>query len=214
MILIGMFDSPFVRRVAVSMKLLGLNFEHKNWSVGKDQVQIRKYNPLGRVPTLVLDDGEVLTESNAILDYLDDRVGRDRALLPVTGAPRRKALALMALATGAAEKGVAQVYEGAFRPAEKRHEPWLQRCREQMHGALAALEQAAAEMPPGDWLVDEGLTQADVTAAAVFGFLDDALKLDPKLYPALRKHVGRCEKMPAFQAIKAPPFHTPKPVGG
>src|SRR5690349_13111818 len=116
MLLIGMFDSPFVRRVAVSLKLLEIKFEHKNWSVGRDQAQIRKYNPLGRVPVLVLDDGEVLTDSAAILDYLDGRVGRDRALLPFTGAPRRRALALMALATGAAEKAVQQIYEGFFRP--------------------------------------------------------------------------------------------------
>jgi glutathione S-transferase len=129
MILIGMFDSPFVRRVAVTMKLLELPFEHKSWSVGKDQAQIRKINPLGRVPTLVLESGEVLTDSAAILDYLDDRVGANRALLPVTGAPRRKALRLMALATGAAEKAVSQLYEVAFRPPEKRHEPWVRRCR-------------------------------------------------------------------------------------
>jgi glutathione S-transferase len=210
MILIGMFDSPFVRRVAISMKLLELRFEHKNWSVGKDQQQIRKYNPLGRVPTLVLDDGEVLMESMAILDYLDDRVGRDRALLPVTGALRRKALSLMALATGAAEKGVLQVYEVAFRPEDKRHEPWVQRCREQMHGALLALDAAAAEIEGDDWLVDEGITQADVTVAAAFSFIDDVLKPDKKLYPTLRKHVARCERLPAFQAIKIPPFTVPK----
>lgn len=212
MILIGMFDSPFVRRVAITLKLLDIKFEHKNWSVGKDQAQIRKHNPLGRVPVLVLDDGETLVDSSAILDYLDDRAGRDRALLPVTGALRRKALRLMALAVGAAEKGVAQIYESAFRPAEKRHEPWVQRCREQMHGALAALDRAADEMDEGSWLVDEGITQADITVAAAFGFLDDALKLDKKLYPALRQHVARCEKLPAFQAVKAPPFFTPTPA--
>ena len=210
MILIGMFDSPFVRRVAITLKLLDVKFEHKNWSVGKDQAQIRKYNPLGRVPTLVLDDGEVLMESMAILDYLDDRVGRDRALLPVTGALRRKAQHLMALATGAAEKGVLQVYETAFRPAEKRHEPWVQRCFEQMHGALLALDAAAAEIEGDDWLVDEGITQADVTVAAAFSFIDDVLKPEKKLYPTLRKHVARCERLPAFQAIKIPPFTVPK----
>ncbi len=78
-ILIGMFDSPFVRRVAVSMHLLGIPFEHRNWSVGKDFERIREFNPLGRVPTLVLDDGEALIESAAILDYLDDFVGPARA---------------------------------------------------------------------------------------------------------------------------------------
>lgn len=203
MILIGMFDSPFVRRVAVSLKLLEIKFEHKNWSVGRDQLQIRKVNPLGRVPVLVLDDGEVLTESGAILDYLDDRVGQGRALLPVTGAPRRKALQLMALATGAAEKAVQQVYEGFFRPPEKRHEPWLQRLREQMDGALRLLDRAAAA--EGDnWLVDEGLTQADITVTCAFTYIDEALKLDKKLYPALRRHVARCEKMPAFKAVYAP----------
>jgi drug/metabolite transporter (DMT)-like permease len=74
MILIGMFDSPFVRRVAVTMNLLKIPFEHRNWSVGKDFDRIREFNPLGRVPTLVLDDGESLIESAAILDYLDDLV--------------------------------------------------------------------------------------------------------------------------------------------
>jgi len=209
-ILIGMFDSPFVRRVAVSMTLLEIPYEHRNWSVGKDQKQIRKYNPLGRVPTLVLDDGEVLTESSAILDYLDDRVGRERALLPVTGAPRRKTLHLMALATGAAEKGVAQIYEKAFRPAEKRHEPWVQRCREQMDGALAELDRAAAAIKAGNWLVDEGLTQADVTVACVFTFLDDAVKLPSGSHPSLRRHVARCEALPAFKAVYLP-FDAPAP---
>jgi glutathione S-transferase len=201
MLLIGMFDSPFVRRVGVSMKLLEIPFEHKNWSVGKDQLQIRKYNPLGRVPTLVFDDGEVLAESSAILDYLDDRVGRTRALLPVTGAPRRRALHLVSLATGAAEKGVAQVYEVAFRPADKRHEPWVKRCREQMTGALDELERAAAEVEGTDWLVDEAITQADVSAACAFTFLSEALSLPAKSWPALAKHVARCETLPAFKAV-------------
>src|SRR6267154_4615585 len=101
-----MFDSPFVRRVAVSMKLLAIPFEHRNWSVGKDFDRIREFNPLGRVPTLVLDDGEALIESAAILDYLDDFVGSARALLPASGGERREALRAMSIAVGAAEKGV------------------------------------------------------------------------------------------------------------
>ncbi|HET9473193.1 MAG TPA: glutathione S-transferase family protein, partial [Steroidobacteraceae bacterium] len=135
MLLIGMFDSPFVRRVAVSMKLLGIPFEHANWSIGRDFDRIREYNPLGRVPTLVTDNGERLMESAAILDYLDERAGPERALLPHSGPDRRQALNLMAMATGAAEKGVLQVYERAFRPEEKRHQPWVDRCRIQMSGS-------------------------------------------------------------------------------
>ena len=88
MILIGMFDSPYVRRVAVTMELLGLKFEHRNWSVGRDADQIKKYNPQGRVPALVLDDGEVLVESAAMLDYIDETVGPARALMPASGALR------------------------------------------------------------------------------------------------------------------------------
>ena len=75
MLLIGMYDSPYVRRVAISMKLCGIAFEHADWSVGADFERIRQYNPLVRVPTLVLDDGEVLFESAAMLDYLDELVG-------------------------------------------------------------------------------------------------------------------------------------------
>lgn len=204
MLLIGMFDSPFVRRVAISLKLLEIRFDHKNWSVGRDQMQIRKYNPLGRVPVLVLDDNEIIMESGAILDYLDDRVGRDRALLPFTGAPRRRATTLMALATGAAEKAVQQIYEGFFRPADKRHEPWVARLREQMSGALTVLDHACAAIEGDDWLVDEGITQADITAACAFTYINEALKPDAKLYPSLRKHVARCERMPVFKACYAP----------
>jgi glutathione S-transferase len=107
MLLIGMFDSPFVRPVAVSLKLFGIPFEHGNWSVGKDFERIREFNPLVRVPTLVLDDGSVLIEGAAILDYLDEHVGEHRALLPRSGLDRRTALQIAAIATGAAERRVA-----------------------------------------------------------------------------------------------------------
>jgi hypothetical protein len=93
LILIGMFDSPFVRRVAVSMNLLGMAFEHRNWSVGKDFDLIRQFNPLGRVPTLVQPDGEALIESTAILDLLDEHAGPDRALLPRSWLTRSPSIA-------------------------------------------------------------------------------------------------------------------------
>ncbi len=207
--LIGMFDSPFVRRVAVSLKLLGLPFEHRNWSVGRDQAQIRHYNPLGRVPTLVLDDGEALADSAAILDYLDQRVGPARALLPGQGRSRREALQLMALAGGAAEKGVAQIYERIFRPAERQDEAWVQRCAEQTHGALALLDRHCTARD--GWLVDARLTQADITVATACSFLHDSLDLAPTLYPALLAHAARCEALPAFVETRVP-FFRPQPA--
>ena len=212
MILIGMFDSPFVRRVAVSMHLLEIPFEHRNWSVGKDFERIREFNPLGRVPTLVLDDGDALVESAAILDYLDDVVGPVRALLPRTGGDRRQALRAMSIAVGAAEKGVLQVYERVFRPEEKRHAPWVDRCRLQMQGALAELERVAGGRADG-WLVGDRMTQADITTACVFTFLCDALGAGVTgAYPALTGLTGRCEELAAFQAAKLA-FAAPRQPG-
>lgn len=203
-----MFDSPVVRRVAVSMKLLGLPFEHRNWSVGKDFERIRAYNPLGRVPTLVLDDGEALMESGAILDFLDQHAGTERALLPASGADRRNALRLMAIATGACEKGVLQLYEHAFRPHDKRHQPWLDRCRAQTLAGLGDLERHCAARST-QWLAGERLTQADITASCAFTFLAEALPLDPTPWPALRALVSRCEGLPEFRETHTP-YVTPQ----
>jgi glutathione S-transferase len=203
-ILIGMFDSPFVRRVAVSMNLLGVAFEHRNWSVGKDFESIRQFNPLGRVPTLVQPDGEALIESTAILDFLDECAGADRALLPRSGKQRRDALRIMAAATGAAEKGVAQVYETVFRPSEKRHQPWMDRCNTQMHAALGELDRLS-QACSGAWLIGNRLTQADITTTCVYTFLVDALSLDRSgvSHPGLAALAQRCEALPEFRSVKA-----------
>jgi glutathione S-transferase len=204
MLLIGMYDSPYVRRVAISMKLCGMAFEHGDWSVGADFERIRHYNPLVRVPTLVLDDGEVLFESAVLLDYIDELVGPQRALLPRLGRERRTALRLIAGACGAADKAREQVYERAFRPPEKRYEPWLARCRTQMHGALAQLEHHAAERGAGRWLIGERLTQADITLVCAFTFVTEALALSEHNapYPALRALAARCEALPEFQGTR------------
>lgn len=210
--LIGMFDSPFVRRVAITMHVHGMPFEHLDWSVGRDFARIREYSPLGRVPALVLDDGEVLVESAAILDYLDEQAGPQRALLPASGVERRQALQLMALAVGAAEKGRDQIYESAFRPPEKRHEPWLERCRAQMQGALAELNRASALRGASAWLVGSRMTQADITTACMVTFLTESVGVAPEAapYPALRTRVARCEALPAFSAFHVPWF-SPSP---
>ena len=118
-ILIGMFECPFVRRVAVSLRLLGLPFEHRNWSVDRDSELVRQFNPLGRVPALVLPDGESLIDSNAILDFLDGTVGPERALLPPSGGERRRALHIISLALGAADKSILLLDETHYRPREK-----------------------------------------------------------------------------------------------
>lgn len=208
MILIGLFDSPFVRRVAVSLRVLEIPFAHEAWSVGKDFARIRAHNPLGRAPALMLENGEVLIESGAILDYLDELAGPERALLPARGLERRRALKLMALATGAADKALQLVVERAFRPEDKRHAPWTDRCREQCLGALAELEQARTQATHA-WLLGERLLQPDITLGCALGFIEEGAGLSLDAYPALRAHRARCEALPAFASCYLP-FYTPK----
>ena len=206
MMLIGMFDSPFVRRVAVSMKLLELPFNHANWSVGKDQVRIREFNPLGRVPALVLDDGSVIIESAAILDYLDELAGPDRALLPASGSARRDALRLISHAIGAAEKGRDLIYERAFRPPDKRYRPWVERCEAQLHGSLRLLEQRCLCAAADTWMVADRLTQADITLACAYTFIKETECTGAPLdfCPALQAFVARCESLPEFRTTYTP----------
>src|SRR5205085_11865631 len=116
-----------VRRVAVSLEQLGVEFGHLNWSVGKDQEALRALNPLGRVPVVLLPDGAALIESSIILDHFDEQAGPERRLLPAAGAPRRLVQDWLALITGTLDKGIQIAYERIFKPAEKQHEPWLQR---------------------------------------------------------------------------------------
>src|SRR5689334_10368304 len=130
MFLIGQYDSPFVRRVAIAMRLYGLTFEHKPWSTFGDAEKIAPYNPLRRVPTLVLDTGEALIESSIILDYLDELVGEVKAMIPARGAERRRHLRLCALATGLGDKAVSLVYERVLRKEQLRL--WVERCEAQI----------------------------------------------------------------------------------
>jgi glutathione S-transferase len=209
-ILIGMYDSSYTRRVAIAMALYGLAFEHRAWSVGRDFDRIREYNPLGRAPTLVLDDGEVLTESSMMLDYLDDTVGPDRALIPTTGRARRDALRLVALATGAIDKAILIALERVFRPVEQHSQAWLTRCRVQVEGALGELEQACAARGDAPWLVGEAMTHADIAVACYTTHLREAIPLDLAPWPALRAHVDRCEAMDVFRSHYSP-FSAPTP---
>ena len=138
MFLIGQYDSPFVRRVAIALRLYGLAFEHRPWSTFGDADKIAPYNPLRRVPTLVLDDGEALIESTIILDYLDELVGPDKAMLPRGGAERRKHLRICALASGLGDKAVSLLYERVLR--KKQLALWVERCKAQITDVLKVLE--------------------------------------------------------------------------
>lgn len=206
MLLIGQLDSPFVRRVAVSLKLLGVGYEHAAWSVGADLERIRQYNPLGRVPTLVLDEGEVLMDSCAILDHLDEVAGPRRALLSASGRERREALRLIALALGAAEKGREVICERRFHTPPQRSEAFLARCRMSVDAALTELA-AHCERRGGRWLVGAALSQADVTVTCAFTFVTQVLQIEESAsarYPALAAAVNRCEARAEFLSTFVP----------
>lgn len=205
MILIGHYDSPFVRRVAVAMNLYGMAYEHRAWSVFAQADEIAAYNPLKRVPTFILDDGEVLIESAAILDYLDELAGRDKALIAASGPDRRRSLKVQALATGLADKAVSLVYE---RAVHGRATPvWVARCLSQIGGVLDALE-AERTARTGPWWFGDRIDHADIAAGCVLRFLSEAHPdvWDAKRWPALAAHARACEALPEFEAVVLPFF--------
>jgi glutathione S-transferase len=205
--LIGHYDSPFVRRVGVSLHVLAIPFERSLLSVFGDAEEVRAFNPLVRVPALVLDDGECLIDSAAILDCLDERVGPERALLPASGKARREALMTVVLATGINDKAVAITYERR-KPPSKVDETWIARCRGQQEGALGALERQFAEASPAG----ARLMQPEITVAAMMGYirLREPDMLAPGRYPALEALSVRAEAHPAFKAC----LPTREEIGG
>lgn len=203
MILIGQYDSPFVRRVGITLALYDLPFEHRPWSVFADGEKVRAFNPLMRVPTLVFDDGEVLFDSACMIDALDDLVGPERALCPRNGPLRRRALSAVALAMGAAEKAVSLFYE--LRLREQVSAVWAERCRGQIFSALAALERDRAGRAGPYWF-GERPGHADIALAVALRFITEAHPglVDLAAIPALASHAAGLEALPVFSEISQP----------
>ncbi|WP_291863564.1 glutathione S-transferase family protein [Bradyrhizobium sp.] len=200
MILIGQYDSPFVRRVAIALRLYGLAFEHRPWSTFGDAEKLAAFNPLRRVPTLVLDGGEVLIESAAMLDYLDELVGPDKAMIAASGPARRHGLKIAALGSGLADKAVSLLYERVLR-TEQLH-IWVERCQAQIGAVLEVLEQERASVATPFWFGDR-IGHADIAVACALRFTGEAhpALLPAARYPALTAHAAACEKLPPFREI-------------
>lgn len=207
MILIGQYDSPFVRRVAIAMTLYGMAYEHRTWSVFGDAERLGEINPLRRVPTLVCDDGVALLESHLILDYLDELAGPDRALVAASGLARRDALRICALACGIADKAVSLFYEMKLHDVAS--DIWTERCRAQIGGALTVLESERAVQTTPYWS-GSTLGHADIATACVLRFVSEAHPgvVDRATIPALADLADRCEAMEVFQTI-CQPFNPP-----
>jgi glutathione S-transferase len=206
-ILIGQYDSPFVRRVGIALRLYEMPFEHRPWSVFGNAAEIARYNPLSRVPTLVLDDGEVLIESAMILDHLDEVAGPARALAPARGLERRRMLKTCALASGLADKAVSLFYETALH--KETSAVWVERCKRQIAAVLDVLEVERASSSTTYWHGPQ-INHADIAVACVLRHLTDAhpsIVLEER-WPNLEAHSVRCEAIDVFQEI-AQPFIAP-----
>ncbi|MFT3693687.1 MAG: glutathione S-transferase family protein [Kofleriaceae bacterium] len=196
--LVGMFDSPYVRRAAITMRLLDVPFEHLNWSIGRDQDRVRELNPLGQVPILVLDDGSTVVDSAAIIDYLDVQ----GVLMPREGERRRHVMHATTLAAGMADKARLQMYELLFRPAALRYQGVLDRLRGQMNAAAEQLETICAGAK-SHYLFGDAISQADITLGCAFTYASETVKLDAPL-PAMRARCARLAELPVFREIYLP----------
>ena len=198
MVLIGMLDSPYVRRCAVSLKLMDVAFEHRPLSVFRNFEQFRKVNPVVKAPTLVCGDGTVLMDSTLILDYVEATLPEERRLLPTKLDARKRALHVIGFALAATDKCVSIVYEKEQRPKEKLHQGWLDRVIGQANTAFAELEAMMAGARP--WLQGDRLTAADVMTAVAwrFGQYYNAAEIPAAKYPALVAYSRRAESLPEF----------------
>lgn len=200
MVLIGMLDSPYVRRCAISMKMMGIAFEHRSVSVFRHFDEFRKVNPVVKAPTLVCDDGTILMDSTLILDYLEATIAPGKRLLPQDIDGRRRALHVIGFALAAADKCVSVVYEKNQRPRDKVHPAWLERVTSQANTAFAQLEPMAAKAKP--WLHGDRFTAADMMTAVAwrFGQYYNAAEIPAANYPALVAYSRRAEALPEFSS--------------
>jgi glutathione S-transferase len=201
--LIGQFDSPFVRRVGIALTLYGMEFEHLPWSVFGDWRKFASHNPLRRVPTLLVEGELPLIDSAAILDYLDEQVGPERALIARSGPGRRAAMRRIALVTGAADKAVSFFYAKLF--SDRLDPDFIERSENQILQTVYRLEEDRATHA-AEWWYGDRPGHDDIAVACVMRFLSEAYAdlVQLPTVPALADHCGKAEALPVFRAISQP----------
>ena len=200
--LIGMLDSPYVRRTAISLRTLGIPFAHEAVSVFSTFDRFRAINPVVKAPTLVCDDGETIMDSSLILQFAEATMVRGRSLWPADPAQYQHDMRAVSLALAACEKSVQIVYERNLRPPERQHEPWVVRVTGQLLAAYAGLE-AEVVRRPAAFAPDR---QAGITAAVAWSFTQDLLPgaIDATRCPRLAALAAHAEQLPLFQSL---PMH-------
>ncbi|WP_019937707.1 glutathione S-transferase [Bordetella sp. FB-8] len=201
--LIGMLDSPYVRRTAIGLKLLGIPFEHRSVSVLSTFDQFHALNPVVKAPTLILDDGQVLMDSTLILDYAQRLAGPSAAIFPADLAKLARAIRLTGLALAACEKTVQIVYERKLRPADKLHQPWLDRVRKQLLAAYAELEKDLRAQPLHG--AGQALGHDGVAVAVAWGFTQMMVSdvVPTADYPRVQAFSAHCEQLAVFRETPA-----------
>ncbi|OOL35052.1 glutathione S-transferase [Pseudomonas sp. FSL W5-0299] len=195
--LIGMLDSPYVRRVAISARHLGVDLEHESVSVFRHFEHFQQINPVVKAPTLVLDDGEVLIDSTLIIDYLEALAGPGKSLMPGDLTQRLRAWRLIGLGLAACEKSVQLYYERNLRPAEIQYQPWVERVEGQLAAAYSALERELEKQP----LANGALIEQDgITLAVAWSFTNLVTpdQVDASRFPRIAEFTAQAEKLEAF----------------
>lgn len=196
--LIGMLDSPYVRRVAISLDLMGVSFEHIPLSVFNAFEAFSAINPVVKAPSLVLDDGTVLMDSTLIIGYFEALTPPDKKLMPQQAMPLAASLRTLGLALAACEKAVQIVYEYQLRPAEKRHQPWLERVTGQLLATCREWEAQLIRVQPAE---QSRPNQADITSGVAWSFIqlmiDDVVRADE--FQTLHDHAARLEGTELFK---------------
>lgn len=198
--LVGMLDSPFVRRLAITMRMLDIEFEHDPKSVLAGYESFKDVNPLAKVPTLIFDDGEMMIDSSLIINHLEAMTGR--SLMPDGIEQQRRAYQVIAVALTGMEKVAHRIYETQMRPEEYQYGPWLDRIVEQIAVSFDWLEAAVAGNDEGSWFFGENNSQADVSTAVAWRFLQAKAPGEARVEerPALVKFGNMAEALPEFQA--------------
>ena len=190
--------SPFVRKVRIAAGVLGLTdkIDVRETDLNDPADAIRKQNPLGKIPALILNDGTVYYDSRVILEVLDHIAGGGR-IIPREPTARFAALRLQALCDGILDASVLLVYEGRYRPPEMKVQAWVDRQADKVARGLAALEAAPPALDP---VPDVG----QIALACVLGYRDLRFggmwrKDHPRLLAWQDKFAAQ---VPAFAATK------------
>lgn len=166
--LVGRLDSPYVRRVAVSMRLLGIEFSLEPISVFRGFEEFAKLNPVVKAPTLVAPNGVALMDSSLILEHLELLLPPEQRLTPQEPWAHLHHQRMLGAALAACEKTVQLVYERKLRPGERQLDQWIARLTRQAGEAFNMLE--GLVLPDGQWNFGNRPMQADITSAIAWRF--------------------------------------------